>query len=66
MTPLYQTRRYSVHLGDGVFRIEDLYGKTVNTRLSFQGACELADLYQGDDDAEYEREAWEAERGLKP
>lgn len=54
---MYQTNRYSVTrepAGDGtLYVVTNLAGKVVSRHpMAYTAACQLADLYQGDDDAE--------------
>ncbi len=64
MMPEYRTRNYDVYQnGDGTYTVMNLYGRDYGHRLSFAEACEVADLYQGDDDHERAEEDWNERHG---
>jgi hypothetical protein len=68
MNRTYQTARYEVRNIEETkdWAVTDLRGKCLRSCPTFESACELADLYQADDDYEEARERWDSERGLEP
>lgn len=62
----YSTRSYDVTPNnDGTYTVVRSGGRDYQRKLSFAEACQLADLYQGDDDDERAREDWE-QREYRP
>ncbi len=63
MSDSYMTKRYTVTaLGDG-YEVTDLRGKRLRWVDTFSSACEIADLYQADDDHDAAHERWDVEHG---